>query len=247
VSAPLQVLLVCGGKWHDFDFARVELLKLLGEHPALRTRVAEDYRDVESIAKADLLVSYTCDVRPSDSEEQALLDYLEGGGRWLALHGTNSALDFLEDGRVSAPRCNAKLMRALGSQFIAHPPIARFSVRNVKPDHPLVAGIEDFEVEEELYLSELHGELEVLLETRYTGKALGFVEDDWPDDDPRPVMYLHAVGEGQVLYNTMGHCRGEFDMRPVIDHYPRVERCAWEEPVFYELLRRSIRWGMGEE
>jgi type 1 glutamine amidotransferase len=117
----------------------------------------------------------------------------------------------------------------------------------VKPNHPLVAGIEDFEVEEELYLSELHGELEVLLETRYTGKALGFVEDDWPDDDPRPVMYLHAVGEGQVLYNTMGHCRGEFDMRPVIDHYPRVERGAWEEPVFYELLRRSIRWGMGEE
>ena len=33
MSAPLRALLVCGGKYHDFDFARVELLKLLGENP----------------------------------------------------------------------------------------------------------------------------------------------------------------------------------------------------------------------
>lgn len=243
MSEPRNVHLVCGGKWHDIDFARLELLKLLAEHPELRTRVAEDYRDVEAIGEADLLVTYTCDVRPSQAEEAVLVDYLERGGRWLALHGTNSVLDFLEDGRVSAPRSHGKLMQALGSRFIAHPPIGPFRVRNVKPAHPLVAGIEDFEVEDELYLSELEGDLEVLLETRYTGKALGFVEDDWPHDDPRPVLYLHAVGRGAVLYNTLGHCRGEFDMRPIIDRYPRVERCAWEEPIFYELLRRGIRWG----
>ena len=43
--SPIQALLVAGGKYHDIDFARSELLSLLGEHGAIRTRVAEDYRD----------------------------------------------------------------------------------------------------------------------------------------------------------------------------------------------------------
>src|SRR4030095_12948581 len=58
------------------------------------------------------------------------------------------------------------------------------------------------------------------------------------------VMYLHAEGRGEVLYLTLGHCRGPYDMRPLIDVYPRTERCAWESPVYYELLRRGIRWAL---
>lgn len=247
MSDPLRARLVCGGRWHDFDFARLELLKLLAEIPEIRTGVAADFSDVDALPGTDLLVTYTCDVRPSEAEERALLAFLERGGRWLALHGTNSVLEFLEDGRVSTPRSHAGLMRALGSRFLAHPPIGRFQVRNVRPDHPLVAGIGDFEVEDEIYLSELEPEIEVLLETRYTGKAPGFVDQEWPDDDPRPVLYLHRVGRGQVLYLTLGHCRGPFDMRPIIDVYPRTERCAWQEPRFIELLRRGIRWAAGRD
>ena len=154
-------------------------------------------------------------------------------------------LEFLEDGRVEALRSHGDLMRALGSRFLAHPPIGRFRVTNARPDHPLVAGIDAFEVEDEIYLSELEPGIEVLLETRYTGKAPGFVEEEWAEDEPRPVLYLHAVGAGQVLYLTLGHCRGPYDMRPIIDVYPRTERCAWEEPVYAELLRRGLRWAAG--
>jgi type 1 glutamine amidotransferase len=173
MTTPLRAHLVCGGKWHDIDFARLELLKLLGEIPEIRTDVAADYSDLEAIASADLLLTYTCDVRPTSDEEDALTRFLESGGRWLALHGTNSVLDFLADGRVSAPRSHARLMQLLGSRFIAHPPVGRFMVENAAPSHPLVAGIDDFEVEDEIYLSELEPGLEVLLETRYTGKAPG--------------------------------------------------------------------------
>jgi len=31
-------------------------------------------------------------------------------------------------------------------------------------------------------------------------------------------------------------------MRPVMDEYPITERRAWETPIFYELLRRGLRW-----
>jgi type 1 glutamine amidotransferase len=61
------------------------------------------------------------------------------------------------------------------------------------------------------------------------------------------VLYLRRVGRGEVLYNTLGHCRGRYDMRPIMDVYPRVERCAWEKPVFYELLRRGLAWAAARE
>ena len=45
----VEAYLVAGGKYHDIDFARTEILKLLAEHPHVRTQVAPDYRDVEGI------------------------------------------------------------------------------------------------------------------------------------------------------------------------------------------------------
>lgn len=241
VSGPIRALLVCGGRFHDFDYARLELLKLLAEDPEIRTRVAEDYRDTEAIGEAQLLVTYTCDLAPGPEEQQALADFVSRGGRWLALHGTNAVFELRRDA-IGTPRSHPLLMRTLGSQFLAHPPIGPFRVTVSAPEHPLVRGIEPFEATDELYLCEVHGAIEPLLETRFTGRAPGFEEAEWPDDEPRPVMYLHPVGRGSVLYLTLGHCRGRYDMRPLMDVYPRVERGAWELPVYHELLRRGLRW-----
>lgn len=61
------------------------------------------------------------------------------------------------------------------------------------------------------------------------------------------MLYLHHVGEGEVLYFTLGHCRGHHhDMRPLVEWYPRVERGSWELPVFRELLRRGVAWAKGD-
>jgi type 1 glutamine amidotransferase len=241
LSGPIHAYLVCGGRYHDIDYARARLLELLLETPEIRTRVAEDYRDTAAIAESDFLITYTCDVRPPPEQQQALADFVSRGGRWLALHGTNAVLEMLAHG-VETPRSHPTLMQTLGSQFLAHPPIAPYRVTPSAPEHPLVAGIEPFEAEDELYLCEYHGEITPLLETRFSGQAPGFVEGDWPGDEPRLVMYLHPVGQGSVLYLTLGHCRGHYDMRPVMDYYPVVERGAWELPVFHELLRRGVRW-----
>jgi type 1 glutamine amidotransferase len=249
VSAPARVdaLLVAGGRYHDFDFARLELLKLLAEHPQVRVAVASDYGDVEALARSRFLVSYTCDVRPSEAEQAALARFVEGGGRWLALHGTNAALDFTPRG-VASPRCFPEFARVLGSQFVAHPPIRPYRVEPSAPEHALVAGVGAFETDDELYLSEYHDRerLVPLLETHYQGAAAGFVESDWSAGGRQLVSYLRPLGRGAVLYNTLGHCRGHWDMRPVMDWYPRVERCSWERPQYYELLRRGLRWALGE-
>jgi type 1 glutamine amidotransferase len=240
---------VTGGKYHDFDFARRELLDLLAEHDEFRVRVQPDYEDADAIAAAEILVSYTCDVRPSERAQRIIRDWVEGGGRWVALHGTNSALGDAAVRPVATPRPFPIWAEMLGSQFIAHPPIEPYPVEVSEPSHWLVAGVEPFEATDELYLSEYPDRtaLVPLLHTTFQGTAAGFAESDWTTADSQHlVMYLRPLGSGGVLYNTLGHCRGHYDMVPVKDYWPTIERCSWELPVFYELLRRSLRWARGQ-
>lgn len=236
-----RVYLVAAGDYHDIDFARLELLKLLAEHENIRTTVASDFHDIDAIAASDVLLTYTCNVVPEASEQIALKQFVESGKRWFALHGTNAILEFTSEG-VASPEIAPVMMQTLGTQFLAHPPIAPFKVEITDPDHELVSGLDSFDTEEELYLCRIHGNLQTLLHTRWSGTCAGWVESDWPDDDPRPVFYINPVGDGEVLYLNLGHCRGHYDMQPRVDYYPDIELGAWQLDVFYELLRRGIRY-----
>jgi type 1 glutamine amidotransferase len=237
----IKCLLIAGGKYHDIDYARLELLKLLAQDERVRVRVFEDYRDTGAIAAADFIVTYTCDVVPPLEGQEALRGFLDRGGRWYALHGTNSILRFLADGRVDSPRHAPLFMETLGSMFVSHPPIAPYRVTVADPSHALVKGVEPFDTTDELYLLETYGKLQVLLETRFSGEATGFVENQWPDAS-HPVFYLKDHGKGAVLYLTLGHCRGHYDLEPLMDYWPTVDRCAWDLPVFHELLKRGVAW-----
>jgi type 1 glutamine amidotransferase len=240
MTEPIRAYLVANARYHDTDFARLELLKLLAEDADVRTRVADSFSDTGAIGEADFLVTYTCDLRPSDAEERALRDFVASGRRWVALHGTNAMLEFNAEGAY-CPRIHDTFMQTLGSRFVSHPPIQPYTVTVSDPDHPLVAGIEPFEATDELYLCEYYGEVKPLLETRYTGTFRGYVENEWPTDEPRLVAYTHPVGEGEVLYITLGHCCGKYDMRPIQD-VAEVVRGSWENPVYRELLRRALIW-----
>ena len=68
----IDAYLVVNARFHDSDYARLELLKLLAEYEDVRVRVGESFADEEAILAADFLVTYTCDLRPTTSEEMAL-------------------------------------------------------------------------------------------------------------------------------------------------------------------------------
>jgi type 1 glutamine amidotransferase len=239
----INCLLITGGVWHDIDFARLELLKLLAEDDRIRVRVFEDYENLAALEEADFIISYTCNVVPSLPAQEALKAWTERGGRWYALHGTNSIIRLMSDGQYGTPDWAPLFMETLGSMFRSHPPIAPYTVSVADPDHPLVEGIEPFETSDELYLMKTYGDLHVMLDTEFGGKAEGFVENDW-QHARHPVFYSHDVGEGCVLYLTLGHCRHHYDMQPLMDYWPTVDRCAWDLPVFYTLLRRGIKWAI---
>jgi hypothetical protein len=243
-DGPIPVHLVAAGKYHDIDYARLELLKLFAEEPRIRATVAMDYSNLDRLRECSLLVTYTCDLMPTEAETAAIRAWLEAGGRWLALHGTNAILRFLEDGRVDAPAERDDVMDLLGTQFVAHPPIGPFTVRVANPSDPIVAGERDFEVVDELYLSRPHGALDILLDTRFTGEATGFVAADWSDAEV-PILYRCRHGQGGVLYFTLGHCRGHYDLVPMLPFWTHPERCSWTYPVYRRLLGRSLLWGLG--
>ncbi len=244
----MRAVLICGGRWHDFDFARLELLTLLAADERVRTRVFDTYAGVEALPEADLLVTYTCDLRPDAAQQAELVAFVARGGRWLALHGTNAAIDPPGTDRVfSTPRVLGEVAEVLGSQFLGHPVIEPYTVHVTTPDHPLVVGVEAFEVTDELYISELHPPIDVLLHTHHGGPCPGFREGHTEPDDTtqRPVLYLRGHGEGTVCYFTLGHCRGRWDMLDLrVADYGRVERGAWEVPQFRTVLGRCMKWAI---
>ena len=68
-------------------------------------------------------------------------------------------------------------MQLLGSRFVAHPPHQAFTVRVSGVQHPLTAGLIDFDVEEEEpYYCEKLGEQLVLLEASYNAPSTSYVQ-----------------------------------------------------------------------
>lgn len=232
MSAPLLANLVAGSpaRNHDFDFARRALLDALYAAGGIRTDVYNNYDAGEALEAGDLLVSYTSQVPVAEGQCQALKRYLERGGRWFAIHASNSVRD------------NPHLPGILGSRFITHPPYMRYPVTVSLPSDPLMAGIDAiFEVDDELYIIEPHADFEVLLETRWGGQAMG----QSFEEAVRPLMYRHRVGDGGVLYLALGHCNRPFDVpRPDMPESPD-RRGPWSMPVYQELVRRGIDWAAG--
>ncbi len=238
-----DVHLIAAGKYHDIDFARLELLKLLAEKPELRTTVAMDYSNTDRLADCGLLITYTCDLMPTRQEVGALTAFLERGGRWLALHGTNSVLRFDEAGKVITPDEAPELMTILGTRFTGHPPIGPFKVRVAK-QHPLTKDLRDFTTTDELYLCDVTAGIEVLLHSSFEGgECPDFASKNFAPQDV-PILYLRELGAGAVLYCSLGHCRGHYDLRPIANFWPHPQYCSWDYPVFREILRRGISWGV---
>jgi type 1 glutamine amidotransferase len=239
-----RVHLVCNARYHDTNFARLELLKLLAEHEDIHSTVAGDFGDSDALHSSRFLITYTCDLRPSEREQNELSDFLSSGGRWFALHATNALLEFV-DGKADTPDLAPRFMEMLGSRFIAHPANQTIRVRVTDVDHALTRGIEDFEVnDEEPYYCEPKGQQTVLLDATYHEPSSGYVRSDYGiERDSQPQMYLHPYGDGEVLYLSLGHCTGKHDMKPLVDIAP-VVRASWDSPVYYELLRRGILWGV---
>jgi len=233
MAVPQVAHLVCGSphRNHDFDFARIRLAQALYDAEDIRTDSVIDYENAGALLRSNLLVSYTSQVPVSETASAALQAFLERGGRWFALHASNS---------VGA---NTVIPQIMGTRFITHPPYQRFQVKITRPDDPLMAGIAPFEIDDELYCNEtVCDDIEVLMHCRWGGEAFGgrmMETKDWP------LMYRRRVGAGGVLYLALGHANRPYD-KPFADRPDQPDhRGPWATPVFTELVRRGVEWAAG--
>jgi type 1 glutamine amidotransferase len=227
-AAPLVAYLICDSpnRNHDCDFARIRLAEALYAAGGIWTDVGMNYTDTRRLDAADVLVTYTAGVQVGDAECQALRRFLERGGRWFALHGTNAGVE------------SGEFAQIVGSRFMAHPAYGRFNVSISQPTDALLADLDAFEVDDELYLIEQTRDVEVLLQTRWGGEVRGRRFED----TVRPLMYRLRAGNGAVLYLALGHANRTFEKATKSVPDPPDRRGPWDSLVFRELIRRGIDW-----
>jgi len=271
-NVPSQVHLIAGGfppgasAGHDMDYARLRLLTLLQDAGESRATVSNDFADLERwLAASQLLITYVAGPFPDERQNQLLCRWLDGGGRWLALHGTSG-------GKAAAVGDNRRMRKmvkmahhqTLGAFFLNHPPLRKFRVDVADRTHPLTDGVpESFEVADELYLIEMqapsasHVLLTTQLEKDPSPAGFGFVYDKdtslMPDGKTRVLGYIRDFGKGAITYFALGHCHGRANnIQPLADASvaeggvtPTPFRGSWESTAFERLLHNAIEWGIG--
>jgi uncharacterized protein len=271
---PSRVHVITGGfppgspAGHDMDYARLRILQLLQEHPHVLSTVANDFMDIAKwLPDSQLLITYVAGPHPNDEQNQAIRQWLEGGGRWLALHGTSGGKAV----RVGETRSARKMVKTshhatLGSFFLNHPPLRKFQVHVTDREHVITKDLPaSFEVIDELYLIELQepSTCRVLLTTELdkdpSPPGFGFVYDKdtsvLADGKTRVLGYTRELGKGGVAYIALGHCHSPTTSRQrLVDasvqtsaSAPPLFRGSWETEPFERLLRNGIIWGIGGE
>jgi hypothetical protein len=268
-NKPVRVHVVAGGfppgssAGHDMDYARLRILQLLEESHA-RATVANDFADLARwLPASQLLITYVAGPFLNDEQNAAVRQWLEAGGRWLALHGTSGGKAVAASGQSRARQMVKSSHHAtLGCFFLNHPPVRKFRVDVADRDHPLTRGVPaSFETIDELYLIELQepARSRVLLTTELAkdpsppGFGFHYERDTslMPDGKTRVLGYVREMGRGGVAYFALGHCHNPTNnVQPFVDASvdpsgttPKLFRGSWETPAFERLLRNAIAWG----
>lgn len=254
MSGAKRIHIVTGGKYHDFNLARLRLLELMAQDDRIRASCAMDYEGLSVLDECAGVVLYTCDLMPSDEQAEALDRFVTRGGRLLALHAVNAHLEFTDGPEIvtsgvripglvkpTPEHVSPRFMQLLGSRFVTHLAAQQMHIHVEDTGHPVTRGLQDFTLVDEPCVATPLGDLEVLLSARYKGPTPGYTTGEVTDDSPRPQLYVKDHGAGAVLYSPLGHACGKYDMRPLMDEAP-VVRGPWDDANYLEIVRRSIAW-----
>jgi uncharacterized protein len=160
----------------------------------------------DALAAHDAVVMYAVAATAARAQLDALLETVRGDrlndrGRPVGFVGLHGVTTSFQD--------SAEFKRLIGASFLSHPdmgPAYRFKVKDAS--QPLMTGITDFSLTDELYLFETHERFSVVLFCLYEG-----VE--------RPVAWHKPYGRGKVFYLALGHDTeqlGDANVRRLIDN-----------------------------
>lgn len=213
------MVLVNGDDIHHDLIAAASVFQQLGVEAGFRTSRAMGLnRFVDprpETAENDVYLLYTAGGEFATAQQQALADAVHGGKGLVGVHGAN-ILGWQGDGLDPAYRPYFDL---LGNRYLSHGPghhEGRHTIEIVA-EHPITAGLSDFELFDEYYEFELADDEVAVLAQRHRADGVAI-----------PVLYAREFGAGRVIYLALGH-----DMR------------SWGEPSVRALVRQSLRWAAG--
>ena len=210
-----KVLMVYGG-WDGHDPKETaHLFAGLLEDAGLDVTLSEtldSFLDAELMGSVDMVVPTFTMSTITREQEAGLLDAIrEGGVNAGGWHG----------GMADAFRDNTEYQFMVGGQWVAHPGnVIDYRVNVTNQDHPITAGIPDFDMHSEQYYMHTDPSNEVLATTTFGGEHAA-----WIDGTVMPVVWTRSYGQGKVFYCSLGHVIADFDV-----------------PEAREIVRRGLLW-----
>jgi type 1 glutamine amidotransferase len=132
-------------------------------------------------------------------QEEGLFQFVSGGRGLVGIHGSGWWI-------------GGRAVDLLGGHANWHPPGLRFTVNITNPDHPITAGLHDFEVEDEICISAYDPAIQILATAKWHERA-------------HPMAWVKPYGAGRVFYTTLGHGPGTF-----------------QQPGMQQLIAQGVQW-----
>lgn len=208
----MKKALIFSGGWEGHEPEEVsEILKGLLEEKEVQVEVSTTLNVLEDVNKLrgfDLIVPNWTQGQITQEQLQPLLQVVQEGVGLAGLHG----------GMGDSFRMETDYQFMVGGQWVSHPGNdgVRYTVNIVEQEkeHPLVAGMDDFEVESEQYFMHVDPSVKVLATTRFPIADGPHVANGQVD---MPVVWTKYFGKGNVYYCSLGHVANIVRMPEVLE------------------------------
>ncbi|MHC4179522.1 MAG: ThuA domain-containing protein [Planctomycetota bacterium] len=195
-----------GHDWKGFTPVMVELLEGTGGFEVTLTENLDDLK-AERISQFDLVLFYGSGRDFTDpAQEQGLGDFVRGGGGLAGVHATD------------AFKKSDVYWELFGGRFAGHGG-GKFAVYVYDKEHPITAGLEDFEITDETYSHHYHKNACMRCLLRMNR-----------GNERQSMAWVQQHGKGRVFNTGLGHGRE-----------------AWANPQFQRLVVRGLYWAAGRK
>lgn len=189
----LEVLVIGGEnkKLHDFSVMGPIFKEFLKKFN-MKITLTEDLDMFlpKKIRKFHVILCYTMGRELNSEQEKGLLDAIIGAP-W---GDTGDPKGFVGVHCASSSFLNSQnYLRMLGGKFLTHPPLEEiYDFKIANPNHPIMEGIKNFSLKDELYLFETYPPFDLLMTSEYK-------------EFSRPITWVKSYGLGRVFYTALGH------------------------------------------
>lgn len=205
-DARVRVLFL-GDNGHHRPTERAKSVLPVLAHNGIDLFYTDDPADLapEVLSQYHTLVFYNNQPRISRSQLAALTGFLENGGGLVVLHSASASFQNSDE-----------FIRIVGAAFKSHG-TGVFRAKRVRPEHPVLRGVPNFETWDETYIHTKHNPDRTVLEVRVQ------------DGHEEPYTWVRSYGAGRIFYTAWGH-----------------DERTWGNEGFQQLLTQAIKWTAGD-